>query len=156
MEHQWATAPVPERTRPSRCIFRLGGIYGPGRSALDAVAKGRAAAEDDPRFVSRIHVNDICRVLEASMIRRGPGLSIYNVVDDLPTPKASTFALARQLLGVTKAGEAQQPTRRDRTRVSKRVSNRKIKADLDFELEFPNYEHGLRAIHRGDQSPFLH
>ncbi|MDF3074318.1 MAG: NAD(P)-dependent oxidoreductase, partial [Alphaproteobacteria bacterium] len=69
-------------------IFRLPGIYGPGRSALDEVRAGKARRIDKPGQVfSRVHVSDIAATLAASLERPAAG-AIYNVADDLPAPSA--------------------------------------------------------------------
>ncbi|HNB27684.1 MAG TPA: SDR family oxidoreductase, partial [Alphaproteobacteria bacterium] len=81
-------------------LFRLAGIYGPGSSALDTVRAGRAKRVVKPGQVfSRIHVDDIVQVLEASMARPDPGAA-YNVCDDDAAPPADVIAYACQLLGV--------------------------------------------------------
>ena len=80
-------------------IFRLAGIYGPGRSALDAVRQGRAQRIDKPGHVfSRIHVADLVAVLRASMARPRAG-ALYNVCDDEPAAQADVIAHACALLG---------------------------------------------------------
>ncbi|KAK9805432.1 hypothetical protein WJX73_005764 [Symbiochloris irregularis] len=72
-------------------IFRLGGIYGPSRSALNAVKQAQASASQQRRmraaFTARVHVDDICQVLMTSMEQPSPG-AVYNVVDDDPAPRA--------------------------------------------------------------------
>ena len=79
-------------------IFRLAGIYGPGRSALDAVREGRAQRIDLPGHVfSRIHVADLAAVLRASLATPNPG-AIYTVADDEPAPQADVVAFACRLL----------------------------------------------------------
>jgi nucleoside-diphosphate-sugar epimerase len=82
-------------------VFRLSGIYGPGRSPLDAVRQGTAQRVHKPghRF-SRLHVEDIARALQASMRSPMPG-ALFNLADDLPAPQSDTVAYACQLLGIT-------------------------------------------------------
>eukprot|EP00884_Botryococcus_braunii_P016946 jgi/Botrbrau1/3935/Bobra.0365s0011.2 len=85
-------------------IFRLGGIYGPGRSALDTLKSGGPGSASQQRravqqYINRCHVLDICRVLAASMSFPQPG-EIYNVVDDDPAPRAEVLAFGRELLGL--------------------------------------------------------
>src|SRR5262249_20681584 len=81
-------------------IFRLAGIYGPGRNALTTVRSGQARRIVKPGQVfSRIHVDDIAAVLRASMSRPRPG-AIYNVCDDDPAPPQDVIALACELLNV--------------------------------------------------------
>ena len=81
-------------------IFRLAGIYGPGRSALKRAREGAARRiHKEGHVFSRVHVDDIAGVLAASMARPNPG-AIYNVVDDEPAPQADVVALACELAGV--------------------------------------------------------
>jgi nucleoside-diphosphate-sugar epimerase len=133
-------------------LFRLAGIYGPGRSALDAVREGRAQRIDKPgQIFSRIHVADIAAVLEASMARPNPGAA-YNVCDDLPAPPQEVIAFACELLGrapppLIPFAEAElSPLARSFYADSKRVDNRRIKAELGIRLAYPDYRAGLRAI----------
>ena len=81
-------------------VFRLAGIYGPGRSMLDQVRAGRARRIDRPgHLFSRIHVDDIAAVLRTSMARPRPG-AVYNVCDDVPAAPGDVVAYACELLGV--------------------------------------------------------
>ena len=81
-------------------VFRLAGIYGPGRSAFDKLAAGTARrVKKDGQVFSRIHVEDIASVLEASMARPNAG-AIYNVADDEPAAPDAVVAYAAELLGV--------------------------------------------------------
>jgi nucleoside-diphosphate-sugar epimerase len=82
-------------------VFRLAGIYGPGRSSLDTLLKARdevtGSPVDDSTFISRIHVDDIVQGLYASMMQPVPG-SIYNVADDLPSTRFEALSYASRLL----------------------------------------------------------
>lgn len=133
-------------------IFRLAGIYGPGRSALDAVRSGRARRIVKPGQVfSRIHVSDIAQVLRASMARPRPG-TIYNVCDDDPAPPSDVIALACDLLGLPPP----PPVPIEKAELSdmalsfyadnKRVSNQRIKQELGVTLLYPSYREGLAAL----------
>ncbi|MFQ6016873.1 MAG: SDR family oxidoreductase [Kiloniellaceae bacterium] len=133
-------------------VFRLAGIYGPGRNALAGVRAGTAKRIDRPGQVfGRIHVADIAAVLEASMARPNPG-RIYNLCDDNPAPPAEVIEYACKLLGV--AAPPLIPF--DRAELSapglsfyrdnKRVSNRRIKEELGVELAYPDYKAGLKAL----------
>ncbi len=133
-------------------IFRLAGIYGPGRSTLDRVRAGTARRIDKPGQVfSRIHVDDIASVLEASMARPNPGRA-YNLCDDNPAPPAEVVAQACALLGVEPPPllpyEAAGLTAMARSfyRDNKRVCNRRIKEELGVNLAYPDYKAGLKAI----------
>jgi len=133
-------------------VFRLAGIYGPGRSALDTVRSGRAQRIVKPGQVfSRIHVADIVQVLRASMANPRPG-AVYNLCDDDPAPPADVIAFACDLLGVPPP----PPLAIERAGLSdmalsfyadnKRVSNRRIKEELGVTLLYPGYRDGLRAL----------
>ena len=133
-------------------LFRLAGIYGPGRNALATVRSGRAKRVDKPGQVfSRIHVADIARVLEASIERPNPGRA-YNLCDDDPAAPAEVIAHACRLLGLDPPtlvpfAEAElSPMARSFYRDNKRVSNRRIKEELDVELAYPDYKSGLKAL----------
>ena len=133
-------------------LFRLAGIYGPGRSALDTLRAGKAQrVVKRGQVFSRIHVADIAAVLEASIAKPDPGAA-YNVCDDDPTPPDAVIAYAAELLGVEPPPEIlfeqaelsamAQSFYAD----NKRVSNRRIKEELGVRLLFPSYRDGLRAL----------
>lgn len=135
-------------------VFRLAGIYGPGRSALDQVRAGRARRIDKPgHLVSRIHVEDIATVLRASMARPRRG-SIYNVCDDLPAAPADVVLHACRLLGVeppplvpfAEAARTLSPMALSFWRDRRRVCNARIKDQLGVSLAYPDYRAGLAAI----------
>ncbi len=133
-------------------LFRLAGIYGPGRSALDGVRDGTARRIDKPgQLFSRIHVDDIASVLEASIARPRPGAA-YNLCDDEAAPPQEVVAYACELLGrepppLVPFEEAElSDMARSFYRDNKRVSNARIKAELGVTLEYPTYREGLRAI----------
>ena len=129
--------------------FRLAGIYGPGRSALDTVKQGRARRIIKPGQVfSRIHVDDIANVLRASIAHPEPGAA-YNVCDDEATPPQEVITFACDLLGVAPPPEiAFKDAELSEMAKSfyldnKRVSNKRIKEDLGVALKWPNYRDGL-------------
>lgn len=133
-------------------VFRLAGIYGPGRSALDTVRAGRAKRVHKPGQVfSRIHVDDIVAVLLASIAQPNPGTA-YNVCDDEPAPPAEVVEHACRLLGVDPPplvpfDEAELgPMARSFWADSKRVSNRRIREELGVTLAYPTYREGLGAL----------
>ncbi len=139
-------------------VFRLAGIYGPGRSALDQVRAGTAKRVDRPGQVfSRIHVDDIAASLRASIARPNPG-AIYNVCDDEPVPAAAVVEHACRLLGVAPPplvplDEAElSPMARSFYADSRRVSNARIKAELGVALSYPNYRRGLEACLKEQRS----
>jgi len=138
-------------------IFRLAGIYGPGRNALDTVKSGRAKRIDKPGQVfSRIHRDDIVQVLEASIAAPRPGRA-YNLCDDHPAPPAEVIEHACGLLAVTPPplvpyDQAElSPMARSFYRDNKQVSNQRIKEELGVELRYPNYKAGLAALLAGEE-----
>jgi nucleoside-diphosphate-sugar epimerase len=133
-------------------VFRLAGIYGPGRNQIEAVLNGTARRIVKPDQVfSRIHVEDIVGVLEASIFRPDPG-RIYNVADDAPAPPGDVVAFAAELAGRPPPPETSfetatlSPMARSFYGESKRVSNRRIKQELGYRLRFPTYREGLKAL----------
>lgn len=135
-------------------IFRLAGIYGPGRSAIDTVLAGQARRIVKPGQVfSRIHVDDIAAALRASMARPSPG-AVYNLCDDDPAPPQEVTAHACRLLGREPPPEipweeAQahlSPMARSFYGDNKRVSNGRMKTELGVTLKYPSYREGLAAI----------
>lgn len=135
-------------------IFRLAGIYGSGRSVLDQVRAGGARRIDRPGHVfSRIHVDDIALVLEASLARPEPGC-IYNVCDDEPAAQSDVVAYACALLGgeppapvaFDKAAKEMSAMARSFWADNRRVDNARLKSRLGVDLLYPDYRSGLRAI----------
>jgi nucleoside-diphosphate-sugar epimerase len=133
-------------------LFRLAGIYGPGRSAIDQLRAGTAKRIVKPgQIFSRIHVDDVANVLEASIARPRPG-AIYNVADDAPAPASAVVEHAAALLGVAPPPleafdpERLSPMAREFYAETRRVSNRRIKTELGVALSYPDYKAGLAAI----------
>ena len=133
-------------------IFRLAGIYGPGRNQLRGVIDGTAKRVVKPGQVfSRIHVEDIATTLKASIAHPRPGAA-YNVCDDESAPPQDVVAFAAALLGREPPpeidfGEAVlSPMARSFYADSKRVSNRLIRQELGVTLRYPTYREGLRAL----------
>jgi nucleoside-diphosphate-sugar epimerase len=133
-------------------IFRLAGIYGPGRGPFAKVRAGTARRIiKQGQVFSRIHVEDIAQVLAASIARPNPG-GIYNVCDDDPAPPEAVIGYAAELLGLplppAEDFETAEltPMARSFYAESKRVSNARIKSELGVELRFPDYRAGLRSL----------
>ena len=133
-------------------VFRLAGIYGPERSAIDKLKSGQARRIVKPGQVfNRIHVVDIVTTLEASIDHPNPG-AIYNVCDDEPAPPQDLVTFAAGLLNVDPPPEVAfddaelTPMARSFYGENKRISNARIKDELGVTLAFPNYRDGLRAI----------
>jgi len=142
-------------------VFRLAGIYGPGRSALERVASGRAQQVIKPgKVFNRIHVDDIATVLEASIDQidqidqtraRAQGRA-YNVADGNPASSAEVLRCAAELLGVEPppavSFEAAQMSTMARSfwQDDVRVSNQRIIEELGVTLAYPDYQAGLAAL----------
>lgn len=135
---------------PAMRVFRLPGIYGPGRSALDRVANGSAHRIDAPgHLFSRIHVDDIVQAVLASMTRGAPG--IYNIADTLPATGNAVTEFACDLLG--RAYPPLEPL--DTSRLSqmargfyaenRRIAATKMTRDLGVRLRYADYMQGLRG-----------
>ena len=149
-EHAWL-ALHREHSLPVH-IFRLAGIYGPGRNQLLSLLRGKARRIVKPGQVfSRIHVEDVAGVLEASLARPNPG-RCYNVCDDEPAPPQDVLTFAAELLRIAPppeiAFDAARLTGLSQSfyEESKRVSNRRIKEELGYRLSYPTYREGLRAL----------
>ncbi len=133
-------------------VFRLAGIYGKGRSALDDVKAGTARRIDKAGQVfSRIHVDDIAQTILASMAKPNPK-SIYNVCDDEPAPAHEVVAFACELLGkevpplIAFEDAEFSPMGREFYSANRRVKNERIKQELGIKLLYQTYREGLRAI----------
>jgi dTDP-4-dehydrorhamnose reductase len=133
-------------------VFRLSGIYGPGRNALRQMLRGEAYRVVKPgHFISRVHVSDIVRLLMASASRPTPG-QVFNVSDDEPAPTHEVVAYAAKLLhrepppAVPYSDEAVSPGMRRFYQSNRRVSNRKALSSFGISLQYPNYRAGLEAL----------
>ena len=137
-------------------IFRLAGIYGPGRSMFDDLRAGNARRVVKPgHLFGRIHVEDIAHGLLAAMQRNAPpGVSIFNFTDDEPAASADVVAEAARLLNIPPPPEnpfelAQQtmsPMALSFWSENRRVSNAKTKSALNLAWRYPTYREGLAAI----------
>lgn len=149
-ERAWAALGTQSGKRV--VIFRLAGIYGPGRSAIDSVASGRARRIVKPgqRF-NRIHVDDIAESVLASMAGRGTA-PVLNVTDDEPAPPQDVIAYAAELMGAPMPPEIPfEDAELSGMAASfygenKRVSNALLKSDLGLTLRYPTFREGLAAI----------
>jgi len=143
-----------ERTGLPVQLFRLAGIYGPGRNVIEQLRAGTAKRLSRPgQIFSRIHVEDIATVLEASMAKPQPG-GIYNLCDDDPAAPGDVVAYAADLIGVapppaqSPEEAALSPMARSFWDDNKRVRNDRIKSELGVRLRYPSYREGLAAILR--------
>jgi len=149
-EQQWM-ALFKARDLPVH-IFRLAGIYGPGRGPFAKVKNGSARRIiKNNQVFSRIHVEDIAQTLAASIARPNPG-QIYNVCDNDPAPPQDVIGHAAALLGLPlpPALDFEEadltPMARSFYAESKKVSNARIKEELGVHLLYPDYKTGLAAL----------
>lgn len=147
-EAAWAAAaaslPAP------LALVRAGAIYGPGRSALDAVRRGDAGRRPARgRGGPRAHVADVAAIaLAAARVTQPNPVAVYHAVDACPAPRGDVLAEAARLLGVPAAAPPPgSPSCR-------RVSSTATLARLGLTLRHPNYCEGLAALAAGDVAPF--
>ena len=138
-------------------IFRLSGLYGPGRSVIDNLRAGTARRVVKPGQVfNRIHVDDIAAIVEAALLKRAHG--VFNGSDDEPAPPQDVLAYAAELLGFPPPPELAfetaelSPMARSFYGENKRVRNDGIKRELDVSLAFPTYREGLRAVFEAERA----
>ena len=134
-------------------VFRLAGIYGPGRNPFVKLAEGSAHRIVKPGQVfNRIHVDDIAATLRAAIAR--PARRIYNVSDDEPAPPQDVVTYAAGLMGIPPPpaiafAEAElSPMARSFYASNRRISNRRIRDELGVALAYPTYREGLAALWR--------
>lgn len=138
---------------PALNIFRLGGIYGPERSAFERLRNGQARRIiKEGQIFSRIHVEDIAHFVVCALEKNHEGVKIYNLVDDEPCPPQDVIVYAAKLLNMAPPPEipfeeaALSQMGKSFYAQNKWVLNNKIKDDLDISLRYPNYRIGLDAI----------
>lgn len=137
-------------------VFRLAGIYGPGRSQFDALRAGTARPILKPGHAfSRIHRDDIAGAVTAAMRQpRAPGLRMLIVADDAPCEPAVVIEEAARLLGVDAppavpfeaVRPAMSPMALSFWAESRKVSSRATQQALGYAWRYPSYREGLRAI----------
>lgn len=144
-ERQWLNTPnVPTH------IFRLSGIYGPGRSALQRARQDAPIIRKAAHVFNRIHVTDIAMALVTSMHNPTPH-NIYNLADDQPAPGDEVLRYAYELLGKTPPEPVPfrdvdlSPEAKEFYSESKRVNAEKIKKTLGIAWQYPSYREGLSA-----------
>ncbi len=133
-------------------VFRLAGIYGPGRNALESLKSGKARRIiREGQIFSRIHVDDIAGILRASIDLPNPG-RVYNVADDDPAPPQDVIVYGAELLGIAippaiAFADAQlSPMARSFYADSKRVRNDRVKVELGYRFKYPDYRVGLKSL----------
>lgn len=138
----------------SVAIFRIAGIYGPGRNAFVALSEGRAHRVVKPGQVfNRIHVDDMAAAVAAGLLKGEGG--VFNLADNGPSPPEDVVTFAAGLMGVAPPpevpiGKAElSPMAQSFYVDNKRVDNRRMKALTGSELLFPTYREGLAALWSG-------
>jgi len=152
VEAEAAWSELAQGAGKTAIAFRIAGIYGPGRSALDTVSEGTARRLIKPGQVfNRIHRDDIASMVAAAMMGR-PSYAAYNVCDDEPAPPQDVIAYAAELLGMPVPPDVPFETA-DVSEMTasfysenKRTSNARAKADLGWRPKYPTYREGLGAI----------
>jgi nucleoside-diphosphate-sugar epimerase len=149
-EQDWLALAARRNIRAQ--VFRLAGIYGPGRSAIERLREGTAHRIVKPGQVfNRIHVDDIASAVLAGIEGRGRE-QLYNVTDDEPAAPQDVVAYAAQLLHMppppeTPFAAAQlSPMAASFYADNKRISNARLRQELGVTLKFPTYREGLRGI----------
>lgn len=134
-------------------IFRLAGIYGPGQNAIEQMRAGTARRIVKPGQVfNRIHVDDIARIIRASLMKPRDG-AVYNVTDNEPAPPQDVITYAAELLDREPPPEVDwrnaglSPMGLSFYEENKRVSNALIRAEFgDDLLRYPTYREGLKSF----------
>jgi nucleoside-diphosphate-sugar epimerase len=152
LEAERAWAEVAAEAGFPLAIFRLAGIYGPGRSPFARIRDGSARRIlKAGQVFSRIHVDDIAAALEASMAAPRAG-AVYNLCDDEPAPPEDVLAHAAALLGLPPPPAEPfetadlSPMARSFYAESKRVRNTRLRQELGVALAYPTFREGLAAI----------
>ena len=138
-------------------VFRVAGIYGPGRSPFDGLRNGTARIiTRDGQLFNRIHLEDICRIIVAAIERPRPR-RIVNLADKKPAPQGDVVRYAASLINVpppepqTLEQANLSPMARSFYVSRRKVGSRVIKPELELDLLYPDYESGLRAILDAEQ-----
>lgn len=157
VEAAWLAFGAAHR-RPTH-LFRLAGIYGPGRNALKQLAAGTARRIVKPGQVfNRIHVDDIAATVAASLNRPRHG-AVYNLSDTEPAPPQDVVAYAAKLCGIAAPPEVAlddaglSPMGRSFYAECKRVDGRRTREELGVTLRYPTYREGLAALRAAGEGP---
>ncbi len=150
-ENQWGSA--TERAQIPLAIFRLSGIYGPGRNAFINIQKGRARRLIKPGQVfNRVHRDDIGQAV-ARAVQQNTG-GVFNITDNEPAPPQDVVTLAHELMGIDPPREQDfetaelSPMARSFYGENKRVANQKSKEQLGMEYRWPDYRTSLKRMHK--------
>ena len=153
-EQDWLTSGWPVQ------VFRLPGIYGPGRNSLVTLQRGDARHVHKPGQVfCRVHVDDIVgALLHCLRLPAAKRPSIVNVCDNRPAPSSELLGYAAHLLGCPlpqlhwfeAVHDSMSPMALSFWRDNRRVSNRRLTKELGYALLFPSYREGLQACLRAE------
>lgn len=149
VENEWLT--LGQNAQKPVQIFRLGGIYGPGRNPIRNLDQRAQRVIKPGQVFNRIHVDDIAQTLLASMAKPRAG-AVYNVTDDEPAPPQDVLTFAAALTAREPPPEVpfEKAVMSEMARSfyadNKRVSNRLIREELGIDLKYPTYREGLRAL----------
>ncbi|MGI9355772.1 MAG: SDR family oxidoreductase [Rhizobiaceae bacterium] len=152
-EDEWQA--VSDRAGIPLAIFRLSGIYGPGRNALATARMGKARRLiKKGQVFNRIHVSDIAAAVKTAARNETGGT--FNITDDEPAPPQDVVKFAHDLMGRRPPPEIDfetadlSPMARSFYGENKRVSNEKSKSVLGLEYDWPNYRTALRRMWEED------
>ncbi len=139
-------------------IFRLAGIYGPGRSLVDRLMENKKiyVVDKPAHLFNRIHIEDIAGAIEMAMSTQSRA-TIFNLSDDLPATQLEVAQFAANLLKkkslekVNLESERVSEMARSFYKEEKKVSNQKLKNELGYNLLFPSFKEGLIAIYKNSR-----
>lgn len=156
-EREWST--LSGITGVPLQIFRISGIYGPGRSALDRIRGGGARSIVKAGSVfNRVHVDDLAGAVVAGMSRPGR-TGVFNVSDDLPAPNHVVMRHAAEILDTDPPREVDfqdaelSPMGASFFAEDRRVKNERVRSELGYDFRYPTYREGLAAVLRADAEP---
>lgn len=157
-ENAWRA--LAEETVIALDIFRLAGIYGPGRNPLDRIRAGEARSIVKPgQIFNRIHLDDIVQTVIAAIRReRRAAVHVFNVADDEPALPQDVLRYAAELVGAPPPPEVPfekaelSQMGRSFYEDNKRVHNTRVKRELGVVLHYPTYREGLTALARDAES----
>ena len=152
-ENSWIK--LGEKLLIKTVIFRLAGIYGPGRSLIDRLMKNEDVyiVDKPAHLFNRIHIEDIVGAVEKAMSSQSK-TKIYNLSDDLPATQLDVAKFAASLLKkncpeiVSLKSEMVSEMAKSFYKEEKKVSNKKLKDELGYKLVFPSFKEGLSSIHK--------
>ena len=139
-------------------IFRLAGIYGPGRSLVDRLMKDEDVyiVDKPAHLFNRIHVDDIVGAIEMAISSKSEA-KIFNLSDDLPAKQLDVAKFAANLLKrkspqtVSLESDLVSEMARSFYKEEKKVSNTRLKDELGYKLVFPSFKEGLFSIHKNSK-----